>query len=328
MNTISDAKKASSIDESQDKRKNAHLRKYIKELEFNNNILQAQQELSLDGILVVDENWEMVSFNQRFIDMWQIPGHVLQCRDDKESIKTVLDKLTNPTAFLARVEHLMQNPDESSRDLLELLDGRLFDRYSAPIYDKKNNLRGRVWFFRDITEISQARTLLQEQNAQLEKMVAARTHLLEKSNSNLQIKEKELQSSNTSLRTLLHTIEEEKKHLHEKTTVNFRNGLLPFFDLLKKTQLSQKQKLILESLEHILDDMSSGLNITLQQCRHSLTPMEVRIANFITSGRTSKEIADILNSSERTIEGHRSSIRNKFGLSRGDNLRSHLQTIS
>ncbi len=314
--------------EGSEKRRNHQLRQYIKELEFNNNILQAQQEVSLDGILVMDEHWKMASFNTRFIDMWQISEHILSNRDDKESIQTVLDKLKNPKQFLACVEELMQNPDEHSRDTLELLDGRVFDRYSAPIYDKKDTLRGRVWFFRDITEITLAREKLKQQNKSLETIVVERTSSLEESNAVLKMREKELHAKNTGLRTLLHTVEEEKKYLKKATATNFHIALLPLFDMLKETRFTKKQQLILDSLEHVLEDMSAGMNSTLQQCRNPLTPMEMRVANFIAAGKISKEIATILSSSERTVEGHRSVIRRKLGLQQGENLRARLQAFS
>lgn len=91
---------------------------------------------------------------------------------------------------------------EKSRDELELLDGRFFDRYSAPILDKEKNFRGRVWFFRYITEVKQTKVLLQEQNSTLEERVSQRTFELEKLND--------------TLRTLLHSLEKEKKFLKKK----------------------------------------------------------------------------------------------------------------
>jgi len=297
-----------------DKRKNHKLRQYILELEFKNHILRVQQELSLDGILVVDEEWNTVSFNQRFIDMWEIPDHIQQSYDDKKRIQFVLDKLKHPDRFMARVEYLMTNHEEKSRDELELLDGRFFDRYSAPILDKKNNFRGRVWFFRDITEIRQSRTLLQQQNNELEERVHKRTV--------------ELRNLNQTLTTLLHSLEKEKIVLEEKATVNFQEALLPFFDTLKETHLSERQHHLLDMMEHIVSDLLSSMNSSLHHLRYPLTPTETKIVNCIKAGQTSKEIAVLLCCSERTVEGHRSAIRRKLGLKKGENLFLHLRSLS
>ncbi len=297
-----------------DKRKNYKLRQYIKELEFKNHILQVQQELSLDGILVVDEKWNMVSFNQRFIDMWEISEHILACRDDRKCIQSVLTKLKDPDDFVARVEFLMANQQETSRDELELLDGRFFDRYSAPILDQENNFRGRVWFFRDITEIRESRILLQQHNDELEKRVCKRTV--------------ELQKLNETLTTLLHSLEKEKKVLEKTVTVNFQAAVLPFLDILKETHLSERQMHLLAMMEHAVSNLLSSVNSSIQHLRHPLTPTESKVANCIKVGKTSKEIAVLLCCSERTVEGHRSSLRRKLGLKQGENLFIHLQALS
>ena len=311
-----------------DKRKNHKLRLYVKKLEFNNQILQAQQELSLDGILVVDDRWKMVSFNQRFIDMWGIPRQIADSGDDKKSIRTVLDKLKDPAKFLARVEELMENPAEFSRDELALKDGRFFDRYSAPILDPKNNLRGRVWFFRDITEIKQAKALLQQQKDELEQKVLARTMELEKTNTLLRARESELSAKNISLQTLLHAVEEEKKLLKEKTAVTFRQALLPLFQQLQDLQLPDRQRYIVDTIETVLGELTSSMNYSLLQTAKPLSPAEIKVANCIRAGKTSKEIAVLLGCSARTIEGHRASIRRKLGLKRSDSLLSTLLSLA
>ncbi len=297
-----------------DKRKNHALRAYIKKLEFNNHILRVQQELSLDGILVVDDQWNMVAFNQQFVDMWQIPEHVQQSRDDRESIRFVLDKLKYPDSFMARVEYLMANPEEKSRDEIELLDGRFFDRYSAPIIDKEKNFRGRVWFFRDITELKKSRLLLEKQNTMLEEQVRHRTA--------------ELQNLNQTLTTLFHSLEKEKKALEDRVGVNIRETLLPFFLSLKETSLSKRQRSLLQMIDHVLSDLLSSMNSSLQNLQYPLTPTETKVANCIKAGQTSKEIAVLLGCSARTVEGHRSAIRRKLGLKKGENLFLHLQSLS
>ena len=297
-----------------EKRKNHELRKYIHKLEFNNHILKAQQEVSQDGILVVDDQWNMISFNQRFVDMWKIPAYIQKSRDDKQSIQTVLDRLKHPDKFLARVEYLMDNPDRKSWDELELIDGRFFDRYSAPILGKEKKVHGRIWFFRDITEIKQTRSLLEQQKDMLEERVQMRTLELEKLNDTLGV--------------LLHSLEKEKIELEETTTINFQETLLPFFDMLKETPLSGRQQHILDMMEHIFSDLLSSMNSSLQHLRHPLTPTEMKVANSIQAGKTTKEIAALLCCSERTVEGHRSAIRRKIGLHKGDNLLNHLRSFT
>lgn len=311
-----------------EKRKNHELRGYIKRLEFNNHILQTQQELALDGILVVDDNWNMVSFNQRFVDMWQIPPHISKSRDDKESIQTVLDKLKNPDKFLSKVKELMDSPTDTSRDELELKDGSFFDRYSAPIFDKKNNLRGRVWFFRDITEVKQSKEILKQQNERLEQRVHERTIELENANGNLREREKELQAHNISLRTLLYAVEEEKQHLEERVSANFNNCIAPLLSELQESVISESQSHLIECIRESVVDVASRMNLQLFKNHLQFTPGELKVANLVKFGKTTKEIALALDCSSRTVDGHRASIRNKLKLKRNQNLQTVLLSLN
>ena len=62
-------------------------------LEFKNIILTTQQEASIDGILVVDENGEIISFNRRFVDLWDIPSDIAESKSDEQILKSVTNKL-------------------------------------------------------------------------------------------------------------------------------------------------------------------------------------------------------------------------------------------
>ncbi len=133
-------------------------------LQFKNTLLSTQQETSLDGILVVDEAGEMISFNQRFADMWGIPDDVMASRSDERAQQSVLDKLVAPEEFLARVNYLYEHPVEKSHEEIALVGGITFERYSSPMFSADGKYYGRVWYFRDITEHKKA----EEEKARLE----------------------------------------------------------------------------------------------------------------------------------------------------------------
>ena len=133
----------------------------------SNAVLQAQQEASIDGILIIDENRQIASYNQFFANLWQLPPTILQT-DDRQLLECVLNQLENPEEFLDRVEYLYQYLDESSRNEIVLRDGRTFDRYSAPVRSPTGDYYGRIWYFRDITERKQALSDLRQQAQELE----------------------------------------------------------------------------------------------------------------------------------------------------------------
>ena len=114
------------------------------------SLLRATLESTADGMLVVDLDGKILSFNQKMADMWEIPAEVFACGDDQRAINAALEKLVYPDEFMAKVIELYRNPEEASYDVLELKDGRTFERYSQP--QRIDDVPvGRVWSFRDVT---------------------------------------------------------------------------------------------------------------------------------------------------------------------------------
>jgi len=135
------------------------------------SLLRATLESTADGILVVDLNGKILSFNQKMADMWEIPPEIFACGDDQRAINAALDKLVYPEEFLTKVIELYRHPGEASYDVLELKDGRTFERYSQP--QRIDDVPvGRVWSFRDVTARrraeEQAHALAREQAARAE----------------------------------------------------------------------------------------------------------------------------------------------------------------
>ena len=135
-------------------------------------LIGTAQENSPDGILVVDEAGQIVTFNQKFADVWNIPSEIVDLGDDAPVLKSAVERTADPAAFLARVKYLYEQKTEKSHEEILLKDGRTLDRYSAPMFDQDNEYLGRVWYFRDITRFKQTEAALRVSEERL-KLAAA-----------------------------------------------------------------------------------------------------------------------------------------------------------
>ncbi len=141
----------------------------------------------------------------------------------------------------------------------------------------------------------------------------------------LESKTRDLEEMNAALKVLLQKREDDKSALEEKILSNVKQLIEPYFDNLKQTDLSARQTNLLGIIETNLTEIISPFVRDFTAIKYKLTPKEIQIANLIKQGKASKEIAEIIGLSVRTIEFYRTKIRQKFGLKTGkDNLQAHL----
>jgi PAS domain S-box-containing protein len=124
--------------------------------------LEAQVNSTIDGILVVNPQGRQILQNQRVAELFKIPPHIVDNKDDAQQIQWVANHLQNPTQFVEKVAYLYAHPDETSRDEITLKDGTVLDRYSAPVVGPDGKHYGRIWTFRDITERKRTEATLLE----------------------------------------------------------------------------------------------------------------------------------------------------------------------
>jgi PAS domain S-box-containing protein len=112
--------------------------------------MRATLESTSDAILVTDEKNQVVDFNDRYLDIWTIPRQVLKGSTLPDVQELASRSFTDPQAFLARISEIAAGEQESF-DLLELKDGRIFERCSKVLL-VEGVCMGRVWSLRDVTQ--------------------------------------------------------------------------------------------------------------------------------------------------------------------------------
>ncbi|MCK9632249.1 MAG: PAS domain S-box protein [Methanoregula sp.] len=113
--------------------------------------LNAAIESTADGVYVVDRAGKIIRYNQNFASMWKIPDDLLKGGEDRGVSGYIRTLVKNPGLFKDR--DYKNNPprDRETYEMLELNDGRVFERYSKP-QKMDSVIIGRVLSYRDVTD--------------------------------------------------------------------------------------------------------------------------------------------------------------------------------
>lgn len=226
------------------------------ELKETLSLLRTTLESTADGILVVDLHEQVVTFNQKFIDIWKLPRELLFNRDDRKLLAHVVASVAEPEAFLARVRYLYDHPDEESTDSIASADGRTFERWTQP-QRLDHQVIGRIWSFRDVT----ARLAAE----------AERDRLLERERAARERAEEEVRARNEFLSVAAHELRTPITSLQLSVQGLLQNvfGLLEDSRLARPLRTIERQSRRLTRLVGDLLDLSridaGGLDLALAE---------------------------------------------------------------
>ncbi|MEN9230303.1 MAG: PAS domain S-box protein [Thermostichus sp. DG02_5_bins_236] len=141
-------------------------KKAEQELQRSLSLLQATLDSTADGILAFDLKGQVLSYNQRFLDLWGLTYTELMRLSPSQRLRRMARLTRHPLQFLRRIRHHLRRQQEGY-DLVELKDGRVFECYSKPrqlgeTAANPTQISGCVWSHRDITERKKVERLKNE----------------------------------------------------------------------------------------------------------------------------------------------------------------------
>lgn len=188
--------------------------------------------------------------------------------------------------------------------------GECYDTRRYPVLDGTGKAYRLVVYARNITEKRRGE------------------HILQKMEKELTYREEKLLRVNTALHVLLEKRGRDKEELEQKELANIRKLVQPEIERIKQYVTDQKVLQDLDNLEKKLQAVISPFASKLTSRLVGLTPMELRVADLVKEGKSSKEIANMLHLSVKTISTHRENIRKKLNLKNTKaNMRTHLLTL-
>ena len=147
-------------------------KKRQEQLDHSLSILRATIESSADGILVTDENATLLSLNERYLQIWQIPLEAEDVHDHWQLLAFCCKQVKDRQKFLNRVAEIYASWPSDTYDVLELVDDTVLERFSKIRYIKGQAI-GRIWSFKDITARRRAEEALQESSDRFRFMAEA-----------------------------------------------------------------------------------------------------------------------------------------------------------
>ena len=161
----------------------------------------------------------------------------------------------------------------------------------------------------------------------LESIAETLSHIIARKRMGEELKSKarSLEELNMALNTILNQRNQDRAEYENRLVENTNSLILPFLDQLSEITQDEHQLALIDSIRENLNEVASSFAHSLTSKNFNLSPAEIRVANFVKMGKSSREIADILKISIKTVKNHRHKIREKLGINkRSTNLRTFL----
>jgi len=263
-------------------------------------------EQAADGVITHDLDGQIIFVNEQAVQDFGYTKEELLLKNMAEISADVIQEKHKDKYW----KKLKPNRPISIEVVCRRKDGSLFPAEVRLVQIILKSERIILTFGRDISERKRAEKELRKREAELE------------------IQSQHLQEVNSALKVLLQQREEDKNELQENIIANVKELVAPYLDKLSQGKLDERQKSYIGLAQANLNDIISPFIGNLSSKYLKLTPTEIQVASLIKHGKTTKEIAELLNLSVETIKFHRKNIRGKIGIkNKKINLRTCLASM-
>lgn len=262
-------------------------------------------ETMTEGFVIFNHRGLLTYGNNRFYELVGYSPKELEKNDlssllEGESRQHFLDHMKEPASGRTATYELEWNRKDGKK-ITTLLSSR-------PVFDSSGVLLESFAVITDISRLKETEAILRSREQEVS---------MEKDN---------LEEVNTALKVLLQKREEAVEEVKGSLQLNLKKLVLPYLEKVDTRSLSEQQAGLLRIVSENLENITSEFTRNLGARYAELSNTEIQVANLIRDGQTTKEIAGVLNISERTVEFHRSNIRKKLGIKGNTtNLQSYLQ---
>jgi diguanylate cyclase (GGDEF)-like protein/PAS domain S-box-containing protein len=121
-------------------------------LEHAHILLKTLMESSPSGIILVDADRRIISYNHKFADMWNVSTEVMEGGDFRQILAHASDLIKDDPTAPEQARGIMPDSNLDAQHEIETTDGRWIERHTVPVRTPGDGPVGWAWFFRDVTK--------------------------------------------------------------------------------------------------------------------------------------------------------------------------------
>lgn len=255
----------------------------------------------LTGKVHYGDNWyKLLGYTKEDVRQGTITWENLLHPDDAEKAKLAIQEYLDGRTRRLRKEFRLRNKKGEWQWILSR--GKIVE------WDESGRPSRLIGTHTDITMRKNIELKSEKQQEKLEEQVRRRTA--------------ELEETNTALNVLLRKRTGDREALGAKIAENVSELIDPYLEKLKASPLSPWQEGLVHVLQESLHQLTSPFMQNMGANLIKFSPMELQVAFLVKAGKSSKEIAELLQISSGTVNIHRRNIRKKIGV---NNQKANLQ---